>query len=112
MGCMKGFEQACNGEVGYGRKIVRADLRKPPVELCPVRVNYFELEAQLERTGTVRVWTGWPAFDVRICKFEMDQWLDACNFNFISGVAGAVIESAEGVIEAVAKIRKKEMVQM
>ena len=42
----------------------------------------------------------------------MDQWLDACNFNFISGVAGAVIESAEGVIEAVAKIRKKEMVQM
>ena len=24
---------------------------------------------------------GWPPFDVHICKFEMEQWLKACDID-------------------------------
>ncbi len=102
MGCMKGFEEYGNGEKGYGRKVVRAELRKAMVELCPLRVNGYGIEAVVERTNTARVWAGWPAFDVRICKFEVDQWLDAFDVDIReSWVLDRIIECFEGVMEAV-----------
>ncbi len=49
------------------------------VELCPLRVNQDGIEPAVDKTNIVRVWTGWLAFDVRVCKFECDQWLAACD---------------------------------
>ncbi len=96
MGCMKGFEEGENGgkeygqiivgkkhkELRYERNIVRVELGAPMVELCSLRVDKPGIERVVQRTRTVRVWTGWPTFDVRICKFEVDQWLHACNIDF------------------------------
>ncbi len=33
------------------------------------------------REKTARIWKGWPPFDVRFCKFEMEQWLGACDID-------------------------------
>ncbi len=77
MGFMKGAEMRADGDCGYGRQIVRADLRKSMVELCPLRVDGYGIEAVVKKTSTARVWLGWLAFDVKICKFEMEQWLVA-----------------------------------
>ncbi len=86
MGYMKGVEEHGDGDWGYGRQIVRADLRKPMVELCPLRLDEDGIEAAVEKTSTARVWLGWPVFDVKICKFEMDQWLAACDADSIGGL--------------------------
>ena len=74
MGCMKGFEEGKNGEKGYERKIVCANLRKPMVEMCPLLMDGDGIEKIVARTSTARIWMGWPPFEVRICKFEVDQW--------------------------------------
>ncbi len=81
MGCMKGAEESGNGDCGYGRHIVRADLRKPMVELSPLHLNEDGIEAVVEQTHSARVSLGWPVFDIRICKFEIEQWLAACDVN-------------------------------
>ncbi len=77
MGCMKGFEESKNRELGYCQKIVRVELQKSMVELCLLRVTNHRIGAVLERRSIARVWTGRPAFDVRISKFEVEQCLDA-----------------------------------
>ncbi len=79
MGCFKGFEERDDDDCGYGRWIVRADLRKPMLELCPLRVNQDGIESVVKKTMTARVWLGWPVFDMAICKLEVDQWLAACD---------------------------------
>ncbi len=99
MGCMKGFEEGKDGKKGYGRKIVKAELRKPMVELCPLRVIDDGMGTTVETTRTARVWMGWPVFDVRICKFEVDQWVDACNIDVGDWLDYEEIECFEGVIE-------------
>ena len=66
-------------KVRYGQKIVRTELGKPMVELCPLLVNEDGVEPVVRKTSTVRVWTVWPAFDMQICKFEVERWLDACD---------------------------------
>ncbi len=75
MGYMKGLEETDIGNCGYGRKIVRADLRKPIVEISPLRVNEDGIEPEVQETTTARVWMGWLPFHEGICKFELDQWL-------------------------------------
>ncbi len=108
MGYMKGFEVHDDGDFGYGRQIARADLRKPMVELCPLRVSDDVIEPIVKRTDSARMWTGWPPFDVQICKFELEQWFNACDTNLrlvIEGVgfwsAEREVRSVERVIEAV-----------
>ncbi len=81
MGCMKGAEENGNCDCGYGRHIVRADLRQPIVELSPMHLNEDGIEAVVEQTRSVRVCLGWPVFDVRVWKFEIEQWLAACDDN-------------------------------
>ncbi len=71
--CMRGIEKKDDGDLGYGRQILKADLHKPMVELSPLCENEDRMEPEVEKTGTARVWMGWPPFDVRICKFELDQ---------------------------------------
>ena len=73
MGFMAGYNDAC-GRMGYERKTRRADLQDAIVELCPLRVDDYE---RVIETSKVRVWMGWPPFDVHICKFETEQWLNA-----------------------------------
>ncbi len=102
MGCMKGFEEGGNGKWGYGRKIMRANLRRPMVEMCPLRIDGDGIEKTVSRTSTARMWMGWPAFDVRICKFEVEQWLDACDVNIRGDkIADREVERVESVIKAV-----------
>ncbi len=55
LGCLKGFEEAVGGEKSYGRKIMRADLRKPMVELCPLRAQDYRTEKPVKKTCTARV---------------------------------------------------------
>ena len=60
----------------------------------------------VERTGTARVWEGWPPFDMRVCKFEMDEWMNACGVDWndlkndddIRSKAEGEVESAEWAI--------------
>ena len=109
MGCMKRFEESRNGELGYGRKIVRADLRKPMVELCPLLVNGDGEGAVVKKTSITRVWTGWTAFDMRICKFEVEQWLDACDLDIRKDwVSEGVLKSVEGVLKAIIYTENEE----
>ncbi len=35
MGCMKGFEEAKNCKWVYEQKLMRANLQRPMVEMCP-----------------------------------------------------------------------------
>ncbi len=79
MGCLKGIEEKRDGDLGYDRQIVRADLSRPMVELSPLRVNEEGMEPEVEKTGTARMWMGWLPFDSRIFKFELDQWFAACD---------------------------------
>ncbi len=75
---MKGIEGGGNGDCEYGGQIVRPYLRKPIVELCSLRLYEDGIEAEVKMTSTARVCLGWPVFDMKICKFEMEQWLAAC----------------------------------
>ena len=79
MGFMKGAEERGGDDCGHGRQIVRVDLRKPMVEMCPLRLEEDGIEAVVKKTTTARVWLGWPVFDTAICKFEIEQWLTACD---------------------------------
>ena len=86
MGFMKGAEERGGGDWGCGRQIVRVDLRKPMVEMCPLRLEEDGIEAVVKKTTTARVWLGWPVFDVGICKFEIEQWLTACDVDVNGGL--------------------------
>ncbi len=81
VGYMKAFEDGKNGALGYKRKILRADLRRPMVDLNHLLTNYDGIDYSAERASNTRVWTGWPALDTRICKFEINQWLDTCDID-------------------------------
>ncbi len=109
MGCMKGFEKSENCEWGYRRRIVQPNLLKPIVELSPLSVNGHGIEAVVERTSTARVWAGWPVFDVRICKFEVDQWVNACNIDIRNWRETQEIECFEGIIQAIVSTVKEEV---
>ena len=78
MGFMAGYNERRRGKVKYDRKIRRADLREQTVELCPLRMDS---EETVIKTRCVRVWLGWPPFDVHICKSEIEQWLNACDID-------------------------------
>ncbi len=95
MGCLKGIEENDDGDLGYGRQILKADVRKPMVELSPLCVNEDGMEPEVEKTDTARVWMGWPPFDVRICKFELDQWFNACNVKLNGGLERKERSTAE-----------------
>ncbi len=109
MGCMAGFEKGRGGKGGYGRKIVKAELRKPMVELCPLRVSDDGREAFVERTDTTRIWTGWPPFDTRICKFEVDQWLKACKIDLKNRKRDEVVQSVEGVMRKIVSAENEQV---
>ncbi len=81
MGCMIGFEERRGGEVKDNRTIVRSDLRKSALELNPFQSN---TDGLIEPTSTAQIWMGWPAFDMNICKFEVEQWLAACEIDLWS----------------------------
>ncbi len=111
MGCMKGFEERKNSRMRYGRKVVRTKLGKEMVELFPLRFHRHGIEVVVERTSTARVWTGWPVLDVRICEFEVDRWVNACNFNFNlrNRRANELIETVDEVIGGIISADSEEV---
>ena len=78
MGFMAGYNYRGGGKGEYERRIRRADLRDTIVKLSPLRTGEDE---RVIKTSLVEVWMGWPPFDVHICKFEMEQWLNACDID-------------------------------
>ncbi len=68
---------------------MRADLRKLMIEISPLRVYEDEIEPEVQKTTTARVWMGWLPFDVGICKFELDQWLGAYDLTLNGALAKA-----------------------
>ena len=78
MGFLSRWNDRNGAQVKYERKIRRTDLRDAMVVLPPLRMG--DEETSIE-TSDVKVWMGWPPFDVRICKFEMEQWLNAFNID-------------------------------
>ncbi len=108
MGCMKGFEGR-RGRKMSNRTIVRSDLRTPVLKLNPFRPNTV---GRTEETNVARIWMGWPAFDMNICKFEVEQWLAACKIDLKSFHGSTIsipthkqdaiteIERAKSVVEA------------
>ncbi len=104
MGCMRGIEEKEEDKLGYGRQILKADLRKPMVQLSPLRVNEDGMEPEVEKTTTARVWMGWPPFDVSICKFELDQWFAACNANLTGRLERKERSIAENEASRIKKI--------
>ena len=109
---MAGYNERDDGKVKYGRKIRKADQRDGMLTLCPLRRNDDE---RVIETKSVEVWMGLPPFDVQVCKFEMEQWLKACDIDLaahrlVSEDIGTwnlldhvdkEIERAERVIESV-----------
>ncbi len=106
MGYMKGTEEHDDGDWGYGRQILKADLHEPMIELCPLRVNEDGIEPEVEKTTNARVWMGWPAFDVRICKFELEQWLSACDLSLNGALEEEERWSTEYEVSRVEKVIK------
>ena len=72
------YTDRVGGKVKYERKIRRADLRDGMVTMRPLRTNDDEIVVE---TSSVEVWMGCPPFDVQICKFEVEQWLKACDID-------------------------------
>ncbi len=75
------------------------------VDMCPLHVDG---DGNVEKTGTARVWMGWPVSDVKICKFEVDQWLSACEINlnalqflYEKSEADDEVKRAERILEAI-----------
>ncbi len=112
MGCLKGYEEDQKSESRYGRTVLRGDLQRPMVELCPLRVNGYGLGATVERTRTARIWMGWPPFDVRICQFELNQWLASCDVNLNRArdreERWTVMDEVTTVEEVIEKIKSEE----
>ncbi len=110
MGFMEGCDESRTNKVENKRIFREVDLRKSMLELSPFHVENIE-GSNPTTTGTVRVWMGWPAYDVRICKFELDEWLTACKIDLANlarldvygnnAVANREVERAENAIMAI-----------
>ncbi len=96
MGFMKGFDERVDVSKTDERRIMRPNLQQGIVELSPLhQVD----NRRCKETNTARIWMGWPAFDVRICKFEMEQLLAVCGIELRPTVESR-IDSNAGAKEA------------
>ncbi len=113
MGAMKGWNERDGVEIKYERTIMKADLQEPMVELSPLNIGK---DGNVEKTRTARVWLGWPAFDLKICKFEVEQWLLGCGIelssmqgNLNEWKANREVDHAEQFVESVLSAKSKEI---
>lgn len=74
MGYMKGADAGytADHELKWRKRTpAKCDLTRP---LPVIPKGHPELP---ELKGDIRVWTGWPIFDVKVVQFEMNQWMGA-----------------------------------
>ena len=65
--CIEGYP---NTSFRQSRTISRTDVRNMSF------ITFSPPEREIpELPGDIHIWTGWPIFDVRICQFEMKQWI-------------------------------------
>ena len=64
------------GKVNLERKIKRLDLRDGILACRPMRTEYDE---RITEASSVGVCMDWPPFDFHVCRFELKQWLNACD---------------------------------
>ena len=51
------------------------------------------------KMGAGRVWMGWLAFDVEICKYEIDVWCEACDLDVRDRVSAKFeVPRVDGVV--------------
>lgn len=72
MGWMRGMEHENDDEM---RNILPVNFGKPVIDLTPLQTTY---KGSTDERSLVRVLTGWPIFDARVCQFEIDQWIHSC----------------------------------
>ena len=66
------------------------------MELCSLFMSE-DGKKVVEKTDAAREWMGWLAIDVGIGKFELEQWLKACNIDLKNRRPDGVIESDEDI---------------
>ena len=77
MGSIKGMDNVMEGElpehIVYWRKRTpsKCDLTIPIQTISAPNPEIPNL------LGDIRVWMGWPFFDIKLVHFEMNQWLQA-----------------------------------
>ncbi len=71
----KGFEEGKNGKWEYGQKIVRGNLRKPMVEICPLRMGGMELTELRSRRAQLEC--GWD-IQRSMWDYEYSKWTIGC----------------------------------
>ncbi len=80
------------------------------VELCPLRLNEKAIDETVEKTKTTRIWMGWPIFDVHICKFEVDQWVNACGVHLRDWAGSVEVSNFGTVMKTILEEETKEEV--
>ena len=107
MGFLAGYNEWGTRKGKYEHKI-RADLRDGMVTSCALRTNDEERDVE---TSIVELWVRWRPFDVLIHRFEMEQWLNVCNFDFAAyrplGVLSPRSNQNKPKRRIVAKTKKK-----
>lgn len=70
----------------------KCDLTRP---LLLIRKGHSELP---DLSGDIRVWTGWPIFNVKVVQFEINQWMQATGL--VNGL-GVIVRPQEEYLENV-----------
>lgn len=81
MGVLKGADSHHTAEHGTEwrqRTSRKCDLSK---QLLVIPKDYTELP---ELRGDIRVWVGWPLFDIKVAQFEVNQWMQAAGLCMVS----------------------------
>lgn len=77
MGSLKGVDGVYDAkeEINWrARTPSKCDLSRP---LLTIQKDHPELP---ELPGDIRVWTGWPLFDIKVVQIEINQWMQAAGF--------------------------------
>ena len=56
------------------RTPVKVDLSRPIVTISKPHPELPHLP------GVIRIWTGWPLFDIKVAQFEINNWMRAAGF--------------------------------
>jgi len=96
MGYMKGKDAGYNADcktIWRIRTPSKCDLSRPLLEIPKGHPELPELP------GNIRLWTGWPLFDIKVVQIGMNQWMEAAGFmNEFGDIVRPPIEGFESRI--------------
>lgn len=106
MGFIKGID---NTLVNNGGKIPAhiANWRKKTPYKCDLTIPIQTISARHPEIpylqGDIRIWMGWPFFDIKLVHFEMNQWMQAADLmhGFSDAVRPLIEDWEETLVEEV-----------